>query len=210
MDNAIFSANAPGVTAILQGATVFIAGTGGLGSNVAMMLTRAGIGRILIADFDLVSESNLNRQMYTFAQVGKVKVEALKENLLQINPFLRIDAFPVELTEWNFAEFIPDSADLIFECFDNPAAKAALTRFALIRRPSIPYIAVSGIGGVAPLENIRTVQRSPFFYLVGDGESDVTAGHGTIATRVIAAAAAQAHCGIRLLLRNAEGGRDCL
>ena len=58
----------------------------GLGSNCAVALARIGIGRLIIADFDVVTESNLNRQYYFCDQVGMKKVEALKDNLIRINP----------------------------------------------------------------------------------------------------------------------------
>lgn len=200
----MFRANVPGVTPVLRQASAFIGGAGGLGSNVAVMLVRAGIGKLCIVDFDCVSISNLNRQNYGVAQIGRIKVEALRENLLQINPALIVEIHCERLTDKNFSILVPDDVDLIFECFDDPGAKAALCRFALTQRSAIPFIAVSGIGGAGPLENIRTVRKSPTFYLIGDGESDVSDGNGTLSTRVIAAAAAQAHCGIQILLNNAK------
>lgn len=201
MNHDIFSANAPGVTAVLQRASAFIAGAGGLGSNVAAMLARAGIGRLVIADFDTVSYSNLNRQMFTVGQVGLLKVKALRDNLLQINPDLQIEIHPVKLDENNFMMVIPENIDLIFECFDHPEAKASLTRFVLSQYPDVFYIAVSGIGGAGSLDTLKTTSRTPRFYLIGDGESDVRSGQGTLSTRVVTAAAMQADCGIKLLLQ---------
>ena len=61
-----------------------IAGAGGLGSNVAVNLVRTGVKKLKIVDFDVVDESNLNRQFYFMDQVGRPKVEALRENLLRI------------------------------------------------------------------------------------------------------------------------------
>ena len=198
-DGDIFQANPPGLTRVLTNAAAFVAGAGGLGSNVAMLLVRAGIGKLTIADFDRVSASNLNRQWYTRHQLGKLKVEALRDNLLDINPDVQVEIFPVRLSEENFSTVIPLRPDLIFECFDSPAAKAELTRFVLTYRRDIPYIAVSGIGGAGALERLCIREVRHGFFLIGDGETDVADGIGTLSTRVMAAAAAQAHCGITLL-----------
>ncbi|MDD3118890.1 MAG: sulfur carrier protein ThiS adenylyltransferase ThiF [Victivallales bacterium] len=194
-----WAANPPGLTAILQGATVFIAGAGGLGSNVAIMLARAGIGRLIVADFDRVSLSNLNRQAYTMNQIGCPKVTALRDNLREIVPELPVETRPLWLSEKNFAAAIPADVNLICECFDVPEAKAALVRFVLMQRRGIPLVAVSGIGGIGRLEELRTVSPAPGLYLIGDGVSEIADGCGTVASRVMAAAAAQAHCAIRLL-----------
>ena len=76
---------------ILENAKVGIAGAGGLGSNCAMHLVRAGVKKLVIADFDVVSESNLNRQFFFRDQLGRKKVDALAENLRRIEPGLELD-----------------------------------------------------------------------------------------------------------------------
>ena len=198
--NNFFSSNPPGVTEILKGKSVFVAGAGGLGSNVCVMLARAGIGHIIVIDFDLVEASNLNRQQYFRDQVGMPKVTALKENLLRINPELMIDAVEQKLSADNCKELIPEKIDLIFECFDSAAAKAMLASFALSERPGIPAIAVSGVAGLGPCEDIRINRGPGQLYIVGDGTSEMNAETGTIASRVAQVSAVQAHIGIRLLL----------
>jgi len=199
MDN-IFSSNPPGVTEILKDKKVFVAGAGGLGSNVCVMLTRAGIGDITVVDFDRVEASNLNRQQYFKDQIGMPKVKALKENLLRINPELKISALEAKLSADNCEELIPQKTGLIFECFDGAAAKAMLTNFALSQRPDIPVIAVSGVAGVGPCEDINTKRGPGKLYIVGDGSSEMTPETGTISSRVTQVSAIQAHIGIRLLL----------
>ena len=72
----------------LYTASVGIAGLGGLGSNIAVQLTRLGIGHLTLADCDRVEISNLNRQSYRLCDIGRPKPEALTEQLLQINPYL--------------------------------------------------------------------------------------------------------------------------
>jgi sulfur carrier protein ThiS adenylyltransferase len=199
MDN-FFSSNPPGVTEKLRHKKVFVAGAGGLGSNVCIMLARAGIGHITVVDFDLVEASNLNRQQYFRDQVGMPKVTALKENLLRINPKLQITAIQEKLTLKNCGELVSEKTDLIFECFDNAAAKAMLTTFALSERQNIPAIAVSGVAGLGPCEDI-TINKGPGkLYIVGDGTSEMNAETGTISSRVSQVSAIQAHIGIRLLL----------
>ncbi len=196
-----FTSNPPGVTEILRKKSVFLAGAGGLGSNVCFILARAGIGHIIVADFDRVEAANLNRQQYFRDQLGMPKVTALKENLLRINPELQVSTIEQKLTISNCGELIPEKTGLIFECFDNAAAKAMLAAFVLAERPEIPAIAVSGVAGLGPCADI-TISRGPGrLYIVGDGTSEMNAETGTIASRVVQVSAIQAHIGIRLLLK---------
>lgn len=199
MDN-IFSANPPGATEILKTKKVFVAGAGGLGSNVCVMLTRAGIGCITVVDYDRVEASNLNRQQFFQDQIGMPKVNALKENLLRINPGLKITAVEAKLSPDNCEELISEKTDLIFECFDGASAKAMLASFALSRRPDIPVIAVSGLAGLGPSEDISVKQGPGKLYIVGDGYSEMNPETGTISSRVSQVSAIQAHIGIRILL----------
>jgi sulfur carrier protein ThiS adenylyltransferase len=195
-----FSANPPGVTEILRGKNVFVAGAGGLGSNVCVMLVRAGIGGITVVDFDRVEPSNLNRQQYFRDQVGMPKVNALKENLLRINPDLEISIVNERLSAENCGKLIPEKTAIIFECFDHAEAKTMLTSFALRKRPGIPVIAVSGLAGLGSCEDIKICRGPGNLYIVGDGSSESNPETGTVASRVAQVAAVQAHIGIRLLL----------
>jgi sulfur carrier protein ThiS adenylyltransferase len=198
--NNIFSANPPGANEILNKKSVFVAGAGGLGSNVCFMLTRAGIGHITVIDYDVVEASNLNRQQFFHDQIGTAKVKALKENLLRINPELKIDIFEEKLALDNCANLIPEKTDLIFECFDCAVSKTALTSFSLAERPEIPTIAVSGLAGIGPCEEIKISKGPGKLYIIGDGICEMNPETGTIASRVTQVAAMQAHTGIRLLL----------
>jgi len=194
-----YAANPPGITEILRSKRVFVAGCGGLGSNVAVCLARAGVGFIALADFDRVELSNLNRQHFFVDQVGLPKAEALRLNLARINPEVHVSAAVVKLTRENLADQLPTACDVVFECFDRAEAKAMLVEFCLERLPDVPVIAVSGLAGVGPVDELR-VSRGPLnLYLVGDGVSEMNAGNGTLSTRVVAAAAIQAHTAIRLL-----------
>jgi sulfur carrier protein ThiS adenylyltransferase len=98
-------------------ATVAICGLGGLGSITAICLARAGVGRLILIDFDKVDVTNLHRQQYRFSQVGMNKTDAVKENLLEINPFIGIDCHTVKVDEANLAKLIKE-ADIVCEAFD--------------------------------------------------------------------------------------------
>lgn len=198
--NNYFSANPPGVTSVLTQKTAFIAGAGGLGGNVAMMLVRAGIGKLIIADFDVIDASNMNRQFYFRDQVGLPKVDALAENLQRINPELEITKINEKLTEKNFEKNISHDINIIFECFDKAEAKAAIANFVIMKRADIPCITVSGLAGTDAIANMKLLKQINNLYLIGDGVAEMNEQNGTIASRVIAAAALQAHLGIKLLL----------
>ena len=201
-DKELLSATPADVLQALKDKKVFIAGAGGLGSNVANMLLRAGIGGITVADYDVIEPSNINRQFFFYNQIGRPKVEALRENLTAVLPDADIRTVNAKLTEDNFEELVPADCDIIFECFDNPAAKASLVQFVLQKRSYIPLVAVSGIAGSDHPDRIRTKQISEKFYLVGDLESGIEDGLGTLSTRVMCAAAVQAHVGIQILMKS--------
>lgn len=195
-----FSSNPPCVTEILANRKFFICGAGGLGSNVAITLARAGAGCLYIADFDRVEPSNLNRQQYYRDQVGKFKVDALEENLLRINPFLRIIKIFEKITSDNCGRLIPQDADVIFECFDKAETKAMLASFCLRERPAVPLITVSGTAGMGDSSEIKIKKGVGKLWIVGDGKTEMNRVNGTIASRVAQVAAMQAHIGICLVL----------
>lgn len=194
-----YAANPPGITERLRAGRVFVAGCGGLGSNVAVCLARAGVGFISLADFDRVEPSNLNRQHYFVDQLGMPKVEALRQTLARVNPDVQVAAAAVRLTPENLAARLPPACGVVCECLDSAEAKAMLVEFCLARLPDVPVVAVSGIAGAGPVGELR-VSRGPLnLHLVGDGVSEADPGNGTLSTRVMAAAAIQAHIVIRLL-----------
>ena len=77
----------------LKNASVGIAGIGGLGSNASIALARAGIGRLVLVDFDKVDINNLDRQYYFLDQIGQLKVNAMKENIRRIDPKIKVEAY---------------------------------------------------------------------------------------------------------------------
>lgn len=182
----------------LDHANVAICGLGGLGSNIALALARAGIGHLILVDFDRVDVSNLHRQQYRFSQAGQPKAFAMAENLREINPFIRVDAHDVRLTPENMGQFL-EHADFICEAFDDPEAKAMLADFVLEQLPSAYLIAASGMAGLGSANDIQTRKITDHFYLCGDGKSDISDGLGLVASRAMVCAAHQAHMIIRLL-----------
>ena len=179
-------------------ATVAVCGLGGLGSNIAIALARAGIGRLILIDFDRVDITNLHRQQYKADQIGRYKTEALLENLLEIAPYIKADVFTERITEENFAELLKD-ADIICEAFDDAQSKAMLVNGVLEKLPHRYLIAASGMAGMGTPNAIRTRKITKRFYLCGDGESDTADTMGLVAPRVMLCAAHQAHTVLRIL-----------
>jgi sulfur carrier protein ThiS adenylyltransferase len=183
----------------LQRATVAVMGLGGLGSSVAVALVRIGVGKLLLADYDAVELSNLNRQYYFLDQLGLPKTEALQQNLARINPYLRIDLINRRLTEEMIPELFSD-ADVVVECFDDPIMKAAGLRAVLTAMPGVGYVGASGVAGYGENNIIQTRKIQDHIYLVGDFESAAEDGISLMAPRVGIAAHHQANQVLRILL----------
>ena len=187
----------------ISAATVAVCGLGGLGSNIAVSLARAGIGKLILIDFDRVDVSNLHRQQYKASQVGISKTEALAENLQEIAPYLTLETHNIRVTELNALSLI-QPADIICQAFDNAAAKAMLTNMVLTKMPEKYLVAASGMAGFGSANEIRTRRVSERFYLCGDGVSDVEDGIGLVSSRVMLCAAHQAHTVLRILTGEVE------
>lgn len=187
----------------LSAATVAICGLGGLGSNIAIALARAGIGSLILIDFDRVDISNLHRQQYKAAQIGTLKTEALSENLLEIAPYINIAAHTVKIDETNVFPLLKD-ADIICEAFDDAEAKAMLANHILTAMPDKFLVAASGMAGFGSANEIQTRKITNHFYLCGDEISDVSYDMGLVSSRVILCAAHQAHMVIRIIAEQYE------
>lgn len=179
-------------------ATIAVCGLGGLGSNIAISLARAGIGRLILIDFDRVDITNLHRQQYRADQIGLYKTDALSEILKGIAPYIEIETHTVRLTDENSAELLK-GADIVCEAFDSPDAKAMLVDVVLERLPGAYIVAGSGMAGMATPNSIVTRRLTERFYLSGDGVSDVNDDIGLVAPRVMLCAAHQAHTALRIL-----------
>lgn len=199
MEALLTARHTPGVHERIKGGTVGIAGCGGLGSAVAVALARIGVGRLVLADFDLVEPSNLNRQQYFVDQIGMAKVDALKANLARINPFVRVATFCGRLDRENIPQVFA-MADLLIEAFDAADQKALLVETWRRHAPEKPLIAASGLAGFGPSNSVVTRRAGRNFWIVGDGEAAARPGQGLMAPRVGIAAHHQANAALRLLL----------
>ncbi|MEW6594719.1 MAG: sulfur carrier protein ThiS adenylyltransferase ThiF [Thermodesulfobacteriota bacterium] len=199
MDHLLHARHTPGVHEVLKRAAVGIMGLGGLGSPLAAALARMGVGRLLLADYDVVEPSNLNRQHYFIDQIGLMKTAALKATLARINPHVVVECLEAQLTEADIPKYFAE-VDVLAECFDDPATKAAALRSVLRNLPGVGYVGSSGVAGHGDSNAIRTRRLRPRVYVVGDGESAAQPGQGLMAPRVGIAAHHQANQVIRLLL----------
>ena len=184
-------------------AAVAVCGLGGLGSNIAVSLARAGVGRLMLIDFDRVDLTNLHRQQYRADQIGRYKTEALRENLSDIAPYAEFDIHTARITESNAAELLT-GADVICEAFDDAESKAMLVNTVLETMPSVFLVASSGMAGLGSANAIRTRRVTDRFYLCGDEVSDIEGGGFLVSSRVMLCAAHQAHTVLRILAEQFE------
>ena len=184
-------------------ATVAICGLGGLGSNIAIALARAGIGKLILIDFDKVDITNLHRQQYKANQIGMNKTDALRDNLLEIAPYVAIETHTTCVTEENTAHLL-QGADIICEAFDDAECKAMLTNLVIEEMPDKYLVAASGMAGFGSANSIRTRKITSKFYLCGDEQSDVQSEGSLVSSRVMLCAAHQAHTVLRILAGEIE------
>lgn len=179
-------------------AAVAICGLGGLGSNIAVSLARAGVGKLILIDFDCVDISNLNRQQYKASQIGIKKTMALYFNLKEIAPYIDIRLHDVFLTAENAYEYLND-ADIICEAFDKAESKAELVNTVLEKMPDKYIVAASGMAGIGSANSITTKKITKKFYISGDNVSDVETEGCLFSSRVMLCAAHEAHMVLRIL-----------
>ena len=173
----------------LNAVTVGIAGAGGIGSNCALMLVRSGFRKLVLADFDRITPSNLNRQAYRAEDIGRMKVNTLAENCRGINPEINITIFPVRVAA-DTVRSIFDDCDVIVEAFDDPAAKALL--FSAYITSEKLLVGASGIAGIGDSELIRVREVRNNCFIVGDEITAVSESNKPFAPRVMIAAAKMA------------------
>lgn len=182
----------------ISAATVAICGLGGLGSNIAILLARAGVGKLIMIDFDKVDITNLHRQQYKACQIGMYKTEALVQNLREIAPYLETEIHTVRMDENNYSELL-QGADIICEAFDDAEEKARIVNFVLEKMTTKYIVAASGMAGIESANSIKTKRISKRFYLCGDEKSDVQDGIGLVAPRVAVCASHQANTVLRII-----------
>ncbi|HRU57593.1 MAG TPA: sulfur carrier protein ThiS adenylyltransferase ThiF [Bacteroidales bacterium] len=178
---------------------VGIAGAGGLGSNCAMLLARAGVGTLVICDFDTVERSNLNRQFYFLHQCGMKKTEALKENLKMIDEDINVIARDIKLDRENIPEVFA-GCDVIVEAFDRAEMKEMIIEAVQTDMPGVPLIVASGLAGWGRNDSIRSRKIDDNLYVCGDESQEVSEDNPPLAPRVVIVAAMQANLVVEILM----------
>lgn len=187
----------------ISAARVAVCGLGGLGSNIAIALARAGVGHLHLIDFDRVDLTNLNRQQYAVGQLGQYKTDALRETLSLVSPYCDVTCDTIQVTEENLPDLLK-AEDYICEAFDRAEAKAMLVSGVLEYFPEKYLVAASGLAGLGSANTIQTRRVSQRFYLCGDGTSDSSVGLGLVASRVLVCAAHEANMILRLIAGERE------
>lgn len=199
LESMMAARHSPKVHDAVRQARVGIAGLGGLGSHIAAMLARTGVGHLVLADYDVVEPSNLNRQNYFISHLGQNKTDATKSLIQQINPFLTVEAHHVYITAANAAALF-HGCSVVCEAFDDPICKAELVSTLLSEAPQTCIVAGSGMAGFGSANDIVTRRRLSRLYVCGDGMTAAADGVGLMAPRVSVCAAQQANMTLRLLL----------
>lgn len=186
---------------------VGIAGCGGLGSNAAVALARVGVRHFVLADFDRVEPSNLNRQYYFLHQIGEYKTTALADNLHMIAKGLRLELHRKKLEFSNIADVFA-KCDLVIEAFDKAEAKQMIAEAMLAFLPKIPLVMGNGMAGVGMFHMIRQEQWSENVYVCGDFVTEIGEETPPLAPRVGIVSNMQANLSLELLLKmHLDGNR---
>lgn len=195
----IASRNSPELNLALSKAVIGVAGLGGLGSNIALSLARVGVKKLVLADFDVVEPSNLNRQQYFVRHIGLKKTQALKELINDVNPFVEVETHDIFLDEKNVASVF-DECEILCEAFDNVAGKAMILNEAGASLKDKKIIGASGMAGYFSSNLIKTIKFAKNVYLCGDLTNEAKIGQGLMAPRVAICANHEANLAIRLLM----------
>ena len=190
--------NVKGISKKLKKTRVCILGLGGLGSNVAVLLARSGIGYLKLVDFDTVEASNLNRQQYRISHIGIKKTEAMKNIIREINPFVEVEILDIKVDRENIYSIVGD-IEIVVEAFDRAETKAMTLEELLTDKNKI-VVSASGMAGLGSANEIVTRKIKDNFYLIGDNYSDYEEYSGIMSTRVMLCAAHQANMVLRLIL----------
>ena len=176
-----------------------IAGAGGLGSNCAVALARSGVGTLVIADFDIVEEINLDRQYYFSDQVGMMKTDAILDNIKHVDPGVLVITHQIKLDRINLSGVFSD-CDIIIEAFDNAVMKEMLIETVQTKMPGIPLIVGSGMAGWGKTNDLRCRKIDETLYVCGDESSEVSDNLPPLAPRVGIVANMEANVAIEILM----------
>jgi len=186
------------IKSILSTKNVGIAGCGGLGSNCAVALARVGIGKLVLADFDIIEESNLNRQYFFYDQIGKPKVFSLKENILRINPSIKIEEYNIKLSEKEIVDLYKN-CDVIVEAFDKAEMKEMIVETVQTFFSEKYLVCGVGLAGWGGNDLIRT-ERFGNLFIVGDQLNETNEDDPPLAPRVGIVANMMANVVLEILL----------
>ena len=199
IEDALCGRHTPEIHNTIKKAKIGIAGLGGLGSNIAAMLVRAGISDLTIADLDVVDITNINRQNYDIGHIGAAKVDAAEQQLRKINPYVKIKKHNVRLDRSNIRRIFKDR-DIICEAFDAPSEKAMLINTVLEECPGTKVVSGSGMAGFGRSNEITTKRLFDDLYICGDGIDMEDVPGGLMAPRVNICAGHMANAVISLIL----------
>jgi sulfur carrier protein ThiS adenylyltransferase len=183
LEKALCERHTPEIHDAVRKARIGIAGLGGLGSNIAAMLVRAGISDLVIADLDIVELSNVNRQNYYLDQIGEAKTDATEQLLRRMNPYLRLEKHNVRLDRSNIPRLF-GRCDVVCEAFDVPSEKAMLINAVLEGCPGTKVVSGSGMAGYGRSNGIVTKKIFDDLYICGDGIDMEDVAGGLTAPRV--------------------------
>ena len=190
--------DSPGVYAKMKRARVGIAGLGGLGSNISVMLARAGVGYLKLVDRDVVDITNLNRQDYRRDDIGRRKTDAIADRIASITPFVETEKVFATVTQDN-ATCIFGDCDIVVEAFDGAENKAMLIT-TILSETDKWVVSGNGMAGFGPSNTIVTSSPMRHLVMCGDCETSAGPGCGLMSPRVTVAAAHQANAVMRLIL----------
>ncbi|MGF3554887.1 MAG: sulfur carrier protein ThiS adenylyltransferase ThiF [Thermoplasmatota archaeon] len=182
----------------LKKSIIGIAGLGGLGSNAAVSLARAGVGKLVLVDFDIVEKNNLNRQYYFLDQVGKYKVDALKENIKKINPETTVETYNMKLIKGSMEKPFKE-VDVVIEALDNAETKTVFIEEILTKLPRKPIVAASGVAGYGHSDRIKT-KKLGCLYMCYDEHAKSSDDDVLMAPRVILMANWEANVALEIIL----------
>ena len=179
----------------MKSSTIGVAGLGGLGSNISMLLARSGVGKLVIADFDTVELSNIHRQNYPLDSIGMKKTAATAKEIERINPWCKVEQHDLKITKDNVSIF--SGCDVVCEAFDNAEQKIMLIES--LSQMNKKIVSGNGMAGIQSANSIVTKKIGNDIYICGDGITDVK-GNSLMPSRVTVCAAHQANAAIRIIL----------
>ena len=186
---------------VLRDSSVLIVGLGGLGTPAALYLAGAGLGRLVLTDFDRVAASNLHRQiLFRESHVGTAKLEAAREQLLALNPECAIDCRAGPLDETALVQAARE-VDVVLDCSDNFATRFAVNRACVMaRRPLVSGAAIRFEGQLAVFDAARGTACYACLYPAAGEAQETCEEAGILGPVVGTVGTRQALAALKLLL----------